>query len=181
MTHKTLKSRLATLAAAVMVSASLATPPAAGSIALTFDPQNHEDAMLMRTAFGIYKLVKAIDGGAIVHQNGMNNSVGMAQNGWNNQGIIHQEGKGHSQFAPAWQQQRPRYFPVQSKLQCKRSASRKWSDWRNARVRLVSCAVFRCLVTVRRRGAYNVPFITTTDSKPFYIGFRRTFKVIDAS
>jgi hypothetical protein len=93
MTCRTLK----TLAAAALGTAILAGPAAAGgSLSVSYNPTNAQDALTLATALRLYALFEGVKNGGKISQNGMNNEAGLAQYGSGNLGIVHQEGDGHS-------------------------------------------------------------------------------------
>ncbi|MCF6320946.1 MAG: curlin [Rhizobiaceae bacterium] len=99
---KSAKTILATIVAATIASTALITPASAihpkggGSISLNIVPTNPDDARALRTAFGIYSLINALENGSSIKQKGTNNRAGLRQNGGRNNGLIYQEGVGHS-------------------------------------------------------------------------------------
>ena len=96
MTH-TLKTLMASLVAATISSAALITPAeAGGQISFTLTPKNEKEEKFMRGALGIYAIVKAVENGGHIEQNGNNNSAGLGQNGSGNFGVVHQDGDGHT-------------------------------------------------------------------------------------
>jgi hypothetical protein len=96
MAHITLKTLMASLVAAAVGAATLATPAdAGGSISLHLEPKNAKQEQAMRAGLTIYAIVNAVENGSI-EQNGNNNAAGLAQIGQGNLGIIHQEGDDHT-------------------------------------------------------------------------------------
>jgi len=86
--------RVAVIAAAA--SAVLVGPAVAGgSISLSLNPQNEQQARLVQTGLAIYALTQGIEGSASVRQKGKRNNGAIRQSGGGNLGIVHQDGKGH--------------------------------------------------------------------------------------
>jgi hypothetical protein len=85
------------IAAALIVSASLAAPAMAGSqFSINFTPTDPDQQQMLGAGLQIYSLVKGLSAnGANVSQNGDNNAAGFNQNGWGNNGLIVQDGNGH--------------------------------------------------------------------------------------
>lgn len=84
----------ATLAAAMLAMAAPAY--AGGSISVSVQPRNADEAHAMRTGMLIYTIVNDARGGGLIRQNGSGNAAGLAQYGSGNLGIVHQEGSGHT-------------------------------------------------------------------------------------
>ena len=84
------------LIAAATIATGLAAAPAyaGGSVSVSYNPTNPDEAQALQTGLRIYGLVKGIEDGSIT-QNGFGNAAGLAQNGNDNLGIIHQDGDGH--------------------------------------------------------------------------------------
>lgn len=86
------------LAAALATAVSLPVAPAmaGGQFAINIAPSNAEEAQALRLGLAFYALAQDIDANGHVTQQGANNAAGIYQGGPNNQGIIHQEGDGHT-------------------------------------------------------------------------------------
>lgn len=98
MTFKPLKTLAASLVIATLATASITAPATAGG-SFSFSiiaADGTEEADALRVGMAFYQIANALQGGANVTQNGNNNAAGLAQNGWGNQGIVHQEGDGHT-------------------------------------------------------------------------------------
>lgn len=87
----------AALAATTAVALPVATPAqAGGSLSVNLAPQNAQQAGALRLGLALYALRQDIRSNGHVTQQGANNAAGLYQGGPNNQGIIHQEGSGHT-------------------------------------------------------------------------------------
>lgn len=96
MPHTLLKALMASLVAATIGSATLATPAAAGgSISINLEPKTAEQERAMRAGLTIYAIVNAVQNGSI-KQKGNNNAAGLGQFGSGNLGVIYQDGDNHS-------------------------------------------------------------------------------------
>jgi minor curlin subunit len=84
------------LTAALVVATSL--PAAAeGSLSLTVNAGNADEAEAIRAGLTIYQIAQGVDSGAFVHQDGSFNGAAIAQvAGGGSTGVIHQDGDGHS-------------------------------------------------------------------------------------
>lgn len=88
---------IASLAAAILSTASLAAPAqAGGQVSIDIKPQNADQEQAMRAGLMVYGIVNGLQNGANIKQNGLGNLAGIAQNGSGNYGVVHQEGNGHS-------------------------------------------------------------------------------------
>ena len=98
MIRTTRKTLAATLAAATIATAALSAVPAhaGGSLSVHLQPRNAQEEQAMRAGLAIYSIANAVKGGDSIRQLGNGNAGGIAQNGWGNQGIVHQEGNGHN-------------------------------------------------------------------------------------
>lgn len=85
------------LIAAATIATGLAAAPAfaGGSVSVSYNPTNPDEAQALQTGLRVYGLVKGIEDGSIT-QNGFGNAAGLSQNGDDNLGIIHQDGDGHT-------------------------------------------------------------------------------------
>lgn len=95
MTHTALKTLMASLIAATIGSAALATSAEAGQISINLDPKNAKQENALKAGLTIYAIVNAVENGSI-KQLGNGNSAGLAQFGQGNLGIVHQEGDNHA-------------------------------------------------------------------------------------
>ena len=95
MTHTTLKTLIATIVAATIGAAALATPADAGQVSIHLDPKNAKQENALKAGLTIYAIANAVQDGSI-KQLGNNNAAGLAQFGDGNLGIVHQEGDNHS-------------------------------------------------------------------------------------
>lgn len=87
------------LAAALASAAALpvATPAeASGALSINLAPTNAREAQALRMGLALYALHRDHRANGQVTQHGLNNAAGIYQGGPNNQGIIHQEGQGHT-------------------------------------------------------------------------------------
>lgn len=86
------------LALAVAAGLSLSAPVAAqaGSLSLSLNARNAQDARALDSAITLYSIHRDIRAGADVRQVGRNHAAGIYQSGGNNRGIIHQRGRNHS-------------------------------------------------------------------------------------
>jgi hypothetical protein len=97
MTSKISNTLIAALAAALVGSAAVPRPAAAGgSVSLSYNPTRGRDVQALQMGLELYSLYNGPKHGANVRQRGWNNMAGIAQYGAGNQGIISQEGRGHS-------------------------------------------------------------------------------------
>jgi hypothetical protein len=93
---RTTKTLIATVVAATIGTAVLATPASAGgSISINIAPKNAKEEQAIKTGLAIYGIVNAVQNGSI-KQLGTNNAAGLAQLGSGNFGVVHQEGSGHN-------------------------------------------------------------------------------------
>jgi len=85
-----------TILSAAVLGTCLASAPAhaGGSVSLSYQPTNRQDAHMLQTGLRLYALAEGIRSGSI-RQKGFGNAAGLAQNGRGNLGIVHQEGRGH--------------------------------------------------------------------------------------
>lgn len=85
---------------AVALVAGLALAPIgaaqAGSLSLSLNARNAQEARALNTAITLYSIHRDIRSGADVRQFGRNHAAALAQSGGNNRGIIHQQGRNHS-------------------------------------------------------------------------------------
>lgn len=84
------------LACAVALSVLPLAPVQAGSLSLSLNARNAQEARALRTAVTLYSIHRDIRSGADVRQVGRNHAAAIAQSGGNNRGIIHQRGRNHS-------------------------------------------------------------------------------------
>lgn len=97
MIRKPLTTFIAGLTAAMLGSAALTTPAAAGgSVSISIAPTNADGDRAIRHGLRLYSLYNAVRGGASIRQIGRSNAAGVAQHGRRNLGIVHQEGRGHN-------------------------------------------------------------------------------------
>ncbi len=85
-------------AALVAATASASLPAAAdGTLSLTLNATNAEEANAIRTGLTIYQIAQGAQSGAFTNQNGSLNGAAIAQvaNG-GSVGVIHQDGNGHN-------------------------------------------------------------------------------------
>ena len=68
----------------------------AGSLSLSLNARNAQEARALNTAITLYSIHRAIRSGADVRQVGRNHAAGLVQSGRNNRGIIHQRGRNHT-------------------------------------------------------------------------------------
>ncbi len=88
---------IAGIIAATTGFAGLAAPAhAAGQVSINFNPATADQAKAVKLGLGVYALVKGIEGGGGITQNGINNMAGVLQNGSGNFGVVHQEGNNHN-------------------------------------------------------------------------------------
>lgn len=86
-------------AAAIVASASAAALPAAadGTLSLSLNASNAEEAQAIRSGLTLFQLVQGAESGAFVNQNGSLNGAAIAQvAGGGSVGVIHQDGNGHN-------------------------------------------------------------------------------------
>lgn len=81
---------VATLALAPMAAAQ------AGSLSLSLNARNAQEARALNTAISLYALHRDIDSGADIRQIGRNHAAGLYQSGGGNRAIIHQRGRNHT-------------------------------------------------------------------------------------
>lgn len=86
----------AATAAALLAPAAPASAGSSGSISINLTPSNADEARALRLGLALYALHSDIQSNGHVTQHGANNAAGLIQGGPNNQGIIHQEGSGHT-------------------------------------------------------------------------------------
>lgn len=68
----------------------------AGSLSLSLNARNAQEARALNTAITLYALHRDIKSGADIRQVGRNNAAGLSQSGRNHRAIIHQRGRDHS-------------------------------------------------------------------------------------
>ena len=86
------------LALALMASLTVFAPIAAqaGSLSLSLNARNAQEARALNTAIALYALHRDIKSGADVRQVGRNHAAGLSQSGGGNRGIIRQQGRNHT-------------------------------------------------------------------------------------
>jgi minor curlin subunit len=86
-----------TLLSTAIALATLATgvAHAGGSVSLTVNPRNAQEAQALRVGLGLYALHKQVESDAHVSQQGNGNAAAIGQSGQGHRGIIEQDGDGH--------------------------------------------------------------------------------------
>lgn len=97
MIRKSFRGTMAGLIATTMATTALIAPASAGgSLSIDIAPTSRDSASAIRSGLDLYSYYNHVRRGAVVRQNGSNNSAGVAQRGVRNFGVVHQEGSGHS-------------------------------------------------------------------------------------
>jgi opacity protein-like surface antigen len=126
-------------AALVAASMSAALPAAAqGTLSLSLNATNAEEANAIRTGLTIYQIAQGAQSGAFVNQNGSLNGAAIAQvaNG-GSVGVIHQDGNGHN----ATLDQSCPPFAASRSNSCRSASSWRWRA--SSRPRPTTCRPVR--------------------------------------
>ena len=87
---------LTAIPVAIPIATAAAPALAGGALQVTLAPSNAREAQALRLGLALYALRQDVRTNGHVTQHGANNAAGLYQGGPNNQGIIHQEGQGHT-------------------------------------------------------------------------------------
>lgn len=81
------------IALTLAASTAFAAPVlAGGTISLSIEAQNADEANAIRTGLTLYQIVNDINTDGSISQNGINNLAALGQSGSGNVGVIHQDG-----------------------------------------------------------------------------------------